>query len=65
MAAALLVIVAMSLVFLSQSIKMVPMRQVWSVERQGKFHRRLLPGLNFIIPFFERISFKEESNSKS
>ena len=29
------------------------------VERLGKFHRELNPGLNFIVPFVDNISFRD------
>lgn len=35
--------------------KVVPQGQVWTVERFGAFIRLLNPGLNFLIPFIDRI----------
>lgn len=31
--------------------------QAWIVERMGKFRRILEPGLNFLIPFLDRIGY--------
>ncbi|NWT01084.1 STML2 protein, partial [Mionectes macconnelli] len=35
----------------------VPQQEAWVVERMGKFHRILEPGLNFLIPFLDRIRY--------
>ena len=36
----------------------VPQQTAWVVERLGKFHAVLNPGLNFIIPFVDRVAYK-------
>jgi regulator of protease activity HflC (stomatin/prohibitin superfamily) len=38
--------------------KMVPQGFVWTVERFGAFTRTLGPGLNFVVPFIDRIGRK-------
>lgn len=38
-------------------IKFVPQQQAWIVERFGKFHRILEPGLTFLVPFVDQISY--------
>lgn len=38
-------------------VKFVPQQQAWVVERMGKFHRVLEPGVNFLIPFIDRIQY--------
>ncbi|KAI9486550.1 MAG: hypothetical protein EXX96DRAFT_593127 [Benjaminiella poitrasii] len=38
-------------------IKFVPQQEAWIVERMGKFHRLLEPGLNVLIPFIDRIKY--------
>ncbi|XP_074850547.1 stomatin-like protein 2, mitochondrial isoform X2 [Carettochelys insculpta] len=35
----------------------VPQQEAWVVERMGKFHRILEPGLNFLIPVLDRIRY--------
>lgn len=47
------------LIYLFFAVKQVPQSENWLVERLGKFDRRLEAGLHFIIPFFERIRYKE------
>ncbi|MGO2497853.1 MAG: SPFH domain-containing protein [Vibrio litoralis] len=43
-------------VILKSSIKFVPQNQAWVVERFGKFQSTKVAGINFIIPFIDRIS---------
>lgn len=35
----------------------VPQQEAWVVERMGRFHRILVPGLNFLIPVLDRIRY--------
>ncbi len=50
---------------LKSGIKFVPQNQAWLVERFGKFHSTKLAGINFILPFIDRIaaerSLKEQA----
>lgn len=39
-------------------IKVVPQSQVYVIERFGKYIKTLSPGLNFIIPFLDRVAHK-------
>ncbi len=45
-------------VLLSLSIKVVPQGEEWIVERLGRYHKTLKPGLNFIIPLIENVRQK-------
>ena len=45
---------------LYHTIVVVPQRQSCIVERLGKFRIILKPGLHFLIPFFDRISYRHE-----
>ena len=40
------------------SIKVVPQQRAYIVERLGKFHASLQPGINFVIPFLDRVAYK-------
>lgn len=53
-----LFVAAVVVVFVTESIRIVPQQQGWVVERLGKFHDSLQPGLNVIIPFIDRIAYK-------
>ncbi|KAM6975330.1 stomatin-like protein 2, mitochondrial [Tautogolabrus adspersus] len=35
----------------------VPQQEAWVVERMGRFHRILEPGLNFLIPILDRVRY--------
>ncbi|XP_022064269.1 stomatin-like protein 2, mitochondrial [Acanthochromis polyacanthus] len=35
----------------------VPQQEAWVVERMGRFHRILEPGLNFLIPLLDRVRY--------
>uniref|UniRef100_A0A3B4TLS8 Stomatin-like protein 2, mitochondrial n=2 Tax=Seriola dumerili TaxID=41447 RepID=A0A3B4TLS8_SERDU len=35
----------------------VPQQEAWVIERMGRFHRILEPGLNFLIPILDRIRY--------
>ena len=41
----------------SQGINIVPQQEAWVVERFGKFHTVLEPGLNVLIPFVDSIRY--------
>jgi regulator of protease activity HflC (stomatin/prohibitin superfamily) len=36
----------------------VPQQHAWVVERLGKYHATLAPGLNIVVPFVDRIAYK-------
>ena len=36
----------------------MPQQNAWVVERLGKYDRTLTPGLNFVVPFIERVAYK-------
>ena len=48
---------AIIVVFVIEGVRIVPQQQAWVVERLGKFSEILQPGLNLIIPFFERVAY--------
>lgn len=54
--AILLLIIAV--IFVTQSIKVVPQQNAWVVERLGKYQSTLEPGLNFLVPFIDKVAYK-------
>lgn len=38
-------------------VRFVPQQTAWIVERMGKFHRILEPGLAILVPFLDRIAY--------
>lgn len=53
-----LIIFIMAVVFVFKTIKVVPQQHAWVVERLGKYHATLPPGLNIVLPFIDRIAYK-------
>ena len=47
-------VIALAIVIISAGVKVVPQSETRVVERLGRFHSVLSPGLNFIIPFIDR-----------
>ncbi|MDP3031642.1 MAG: SPFH domain-containing protein [Rhodocyclaceae bacterium] len=43
---------------LAKGVRIVPQGQEWIVERLGKYHGTLLPGLNIIIPYLDQVAYK-------
>jgi regulator of protease activity HflC (stomatin/prohibitin superfamily) len=51
-------IIALAVVFVIEGVRVVPQQSAWVVERLGKFKEVLQPGLNIIIPFFDRVAYR-------
>jgi regulator of protease activity HflC (stomatin/prohibitin superfamily) len=49
------VIVIFVLVTLFRAIRIIPQATAGVVERLGKYHKTLLPGLNVLVPFIDRV----------
>jgi len=39
-------------------IKIVPQQNAWVVERMGRYNSTLVPGLNFLIPFIDKVAYR-------
>ncbi|MDO4683579.1 MAG: SPFH domain-containing protein [Lautropia sp.] len=55
-----LAILVLAIIFATKTLKIVPQQHAWVVERLGKFDRILMPGLNIIIPFIDRVAYRHE-----
>ena len=53
-----LIILVLAIVFVTQAVKVVPQQNAWVLERFGKYNRTLLPGLNIIVPFVDRVAYR-------
>ena len=51
-------ILVIAVIFVTRAIKVVPQQNAWVVERLGKYHGSLTPGLNFIFPFIDKVAYK-------
>ncbi len=45
------------LVLVKQSIKFVPQNQAYVIERFGKYHKTMIAGLNFLVPFIDKVAY--------
>jgi regulator of protease activity HflC (stomatin/prohibitin superfamily) len=52
------VVAIVAAIFIFQTFKIVPQQHAWVVERLGKYDRTLAPGLEFVVPFVERVAYK-------
>lgn len=48
------IVILLAIVIISAGVKVVPQSETRVIERLGRFHSVLAPGLNFIIPFVDR-----------
>ena len=46
------------LLCLIKGIKIVPQQSAWIIEHLGRFDRKLEPGLNFLVPFVQRVAYR-------
>ncbi len=53
-----LAIFAFLLITVAQGVRQVPQGYKWVVQRLGKYHSSLNPGLNFIIPYIDAVAYK-------
>jgi regulator of protease activity HflC (stomatin/prohibitin superfamily) len=53
-----LVLFVIAVIFVTRAVKVVPQQHAWVVERLGKFNGTLTPGLNFLMPFIDKVAYK-------
>jgi regulator of protease activity HflC (stomatin/prohibitin superfamily) len=53
-----LVFFIIAMVFVFKTINVVPQQHAWVVERLGKYHATLAPGLSIVVPFIDRVAYK-------
>ena len=53
-----LVLFVIAVIFVVRAVKVVPQQHAWVVERLGKYHGSLAPGLNFLVPFIDKVAYK-------
>ena len=53
-----IVLLVIAIIFAVKSVNVIPQQTAWVIERLGKFHKVLNPGLNFIIPFIYKVAYK-------
>jgi len=55
-----LAIFVVAVIVVIQAIRVVPQQHAWVVERLGRFYAVLQPGLNFVIPFVDRVAYRHD-----
>jgi regulator of protease activity HflC (stomatin/prohibitin superfamily) len=55
---AVAILLVITVIFIARSLKVVPQQHAWVVERLGKYHATLTPGLNMLVPFVDRVAYK-------
>jgi regulator of protease activity HflC (stomatin/prohibitin superfamily) len=53
-----LAILVFAFITLAQGVRLVPQGNKWVVQRLGKYHSTLTPGLNIIIPYIDNVAYK-------
>ncbi len=53
-----IVLLVIAVIFVAKSVKVVPQQSAWVVERLGKYHGVLTPGLNVLVPFVDRLAYQ-------
>ncbi len=53
-----LILLVIAVIFITRSVKVVPQQNAWVVERLGKYNTTLSPGLNFLMPFIDRVAYR-------
>jgi regulator of protease activity HflC (stomatin/prohibitin superfamily) len=51
-------VIALVVAFIVEGVRIVPQQSAYVVERLGRFHTILQPGLNVIIPFLDRVAYQ-------
>jgi regulator of protease activity HflC (stomatin/prohibitin superfamily) len=52
------ILLVIAVIFIIQSVKVVPQQHAWVVERLGKYNGTLTPGLSFLMPFIDKVAYK-------
>ena len=53
-----IIVFIIAIIFVIQSVKVVPQQHAWVIERLGKYRNTLTPGLHFLMPFLEKVAYK-------
>src|SRR3954454_12312967 len=51
-------VIAVAVAFVLEGVRVVPQQSAFVVERFGRYHATLEPGLNFIVPLFDRVAYR-------
>ena len=51
-------LIALAVAFVLEGVRVVPQQSAFVVERFGRYHATLEPGLNIIVPLFDRVAYR-------
>lgn len=54
----MLAFLVVAIIFVAKTFKIVPQQSALVIERLGRFHAVLAPGLNIVIPFIDRVAYR-------
>lgn len=60
-----LIVAAAVIIVISSTVRVVPQQSAYIIERLGKFHEVLRPGINYIFPFIDRIAYRHSLKEKA
>jgi len=55
-----LLLFLVAVIVIARAIRVVPQQHALVVERLGRFNEVLQPGLNFVVPFVDRVAYKHD-----
>jgi regulator of protease activity HflC (stomatin/prohibitin superfamily) len=55
-----LAIFVVAIIVIAKTIRVVPQQHAYVVERLGRFHAVLEPGLNFVVPVVDRVAYRHD-----
>ena len=58
--AVMILLFVIAVIVIVKAIRVVPQQHAWIVERLGRFHGVLEPGLNFVYPFVDRVAYRHD-----
>lgn len=56
--AVVIILLVLAIVTIVKGVRTVPQGSKWVVQRFGKYHSTLNPGLNIIVPYFDVVAYK-------
>jgi regulator of protease activity HflC (stomatin/prohibitin superfamily) len=55
-----LAIFIVAIIIIAKTIRAVPQQHAYVIERLGRFHAVLEPGLNFVVPLVDRVAYRHD-----
>ena len=55
-----LAVFIVAIIVVNKAIRVVPQQRALVIERWGKFHEVLEPGLRFVVPFVDRVAYRHD-----